>query len=213
MATTPTPMPLVTTASAPDITAPKLVLMGRQGAGKGTQAERLARHYGVIHLSTGDILRAEVRSGTVLGAQVGELISSGALVPDEVVIEIACSALTSPEVRRRGFLLDGFPRTVRQASALEDAFGATVIDAVLDLDVPTSVARMRLMSRRRSDDKPAAIDRRLAEYDAEAGPLREYYDTKGLLMRVDAVGEVDEIFSRIQRHLRPVIWGESLAVG
>jgi adenylate kinase len=206
---TPTPHP----APTPLASAPRLVLMGRQGAGKGTQAELLARHYGVMHLSTGDVLRAEVRKGSALGAQVGDLLASGRLVPDALVVDIALKAISAPDVRRRGFLLDGFPRTIAQAEALDEALDHCPLDAVLDLDVPTSVARMRLVARRRSDDKPAAIDKRLADYDAEAGPLRHYYDDRCVLHRVDAVGEVDEIFSRIQRLLRPVLWGESLAVG
>jgi adenylate kinase len=221
-------------------TAPKLVILGRQGAGKGTQASRLANHYGLAHLSTGDVLRAEVKRDTELGTRVGRLLERGELVPDHLMVAVVKACLSDPEVVRRGFLLDGFPRTLAQA---EELTTFTAIDAVIDLVIPAAVARQRLTSRRvcptcgtitvdltdgaeqvrcprgdgwavrRSDDAPEAIDRRLALYEAQAGPIEGYFARRGLLLKVEAAGSPDTVFERIARDLRPMLWGEGMAVG
>jgi adenylate kinase len=218
---------------------PKLVILGRQGAGKGTQAAMLADHYGLVHLSTGDVLRAEVRRGTELGNRVGKLLDRGELVPDHLMVAVVKAGVTDPEVVRRGFLLDGFPRTLHQAQELAGFVG---VDAVIDLVVPDDVARARLSSRRvcptcgqvtidltgaeqvrcpngddwalrRSDDEPAAIERRLALYERQAGPIEAFYEQRGLLLRVDAQCAPDAVFDRIVRNLRPMLWGQGMAVG
>src|SRR5262249_3394726 len=133
---------------ASGIRGPRLVLLGRQGAGKGTQASRLVTHLGVLHLSTGAILRQEVASGTALGGHVEALMAEGHLVPDEIVLEVVEHRLNDPEVRRRGFLLDGFPRTEPQATALMTLLRPEGLDAAINLEVPAGVVRKRLMMRR-----------------------------------------------------------------
>ncbi len=224
------------------ISAPKLVILGRQGAGKGTQAARLATHYDLVHLSTGDLLRAEVRVGSPLGRRVRSVLDRGELVSDQLMLDIVRQALADPETVRRGFLLDGFPRTLPQAEALLRLGSIADLDAVIDLDLPAAVARQRILARRvcptcgtitmdltgservacprgdgwavrRSDDTPEAIDRRLGRYDAEAAPIQGFFDRLGLRLRVDATGTPDEVFERVVRALRPRIWGEGLAVG
>lgn len=226
-------------ASRPAGAAPRLVLLGRQGAGKGTQAARLAAHYGLVHLATGDVLRAEVRRGTELGSRVDTLLRRGDLVPDHLMLAVVRAGVGDPEVARRGFLLDGFPRTLAQARGLDAEVG---LDAAIELAVPDGVARSRLAGRRvcpvcgtttidltgaervrcprgdgwaerRADDTPEAIDRRLALYDEQAGPITAFYEQRSLLVRVEALGAPDQVFERIQRGLRPMLWGEGLAVG
>lgn len=131
----------------------RFVLLGRQGAGKGTQCTRLRDHFGLVHVSTGDVFRAAVRDGTRLGRRVGAYLDRGELVPDDLVIEAVAERLSQPEVRRRGFLLDGVPRTVAQAAALFQALDdQRPIDAAIDLDVPTEVVVLRLAARRVCDD-------------------------------------------------------------
>lgn len=127
----------------------RLVMLGRQGAGKGTQCVRLADHYGVPHISTGDMLRAAVKAGTDVGLRAKGFMDRGELLPDDVMVDVVDEALTSSDLTRRGFILDGFPRTVAQAEAL-DKIAATVggLDVVVDLDVPVPVVLERLASRR-----------------------------------------------------------------
>jgi adenylate kinase len=125
-----------------------LILLGRQGAGKGTQCVRLARHYVVPHISTGDILRAAVKEGTALGLQAREIMDSGGLVPDEVMIGIVSERLAKFDARTRGYILDGFPRTVAQAVALIDMTHTRPLDLVIDLEVPRELVLQRLADRR-----------------------------------------------------------------
>jgi adenylate kinase len=221
---------------------PRLVILGRQGAGKGTQAAKLVAHLGVHHLSTGAILRQEVADGTELGVHVQELMEAGELVPDEIVLEVVAHRLADPDVQRLGFLLDGFPRTEPQASGLLDLLGAGSLDAALNLEVPATIVRRRLYARRvctrcemptvarnrehtvycqacggtavrRPDDLPEAIERRLAAYEEQVGPLLGFFRDKALLVEIDSVGHPDDVFERILRALRPVLWGEGEAVG
>jgi adenylate kinase len=224
------------------IRGPRLVLLGRQGSGKGTQAERLVAHLGMSHLSTGTILRQEVASGTPLGSHVKELLDEGQLVPDAIMLEVVEAQLHDPEVQRRGFLLDGFPRTRAQAGGLLELLGPHGLDAALHLDVPTAVVRRRLASRRvctrcdapttarnrehtvycqkcggtavrRPDDTPEAIDRRLALYEAEAASLLQFFEKQGLLVNIDAVVPPDAVFESLLHSLRPMLWGTGEAVG
>jgi adenylate kinase len=125
-----------------------LIMLGRQGAGKGTQCVRLARHYVVPHISTGDMLRAAVKEGTPLGKQAKEIMDAGNLVPDEVMIGIVADRLGKPDTLRRGYILDGFPRTVAQAVALIDMTHARPLDLVIDLEVPRDLVLHRLAARR-----------------------------------------------------------------
>jgi adenylate kinase len=125
-----------------------LIMLGRQGAGKGTQCVRLARHYVVPHISTGDMLRAAVKEGTPLGRQAKAIMDAGNLVPDEVMIGIVADRLGKPDTLRRGYILDGFPRTVAQAVALIDMTHARPLDLVIDLEVPRELVLQRLAARR-----------------------------------------------------------------
>ncbi len=224
------------------IRGPRLVLLGRQGAGKGTQATRLVTHLGVHHLSTGAILRQEVSSGTALGRRVEELMANGHLVPDATVLKVVKHRLDDADVQRRGFLLDGFPRTEPQAAALLEMLGDSTLDAVINLDVPAAVVRKRLMMRRvctrcetptvarnrehtvycqacggtavrRPDDSPEGIERRLAAYEEQAGPLLAVFAKAGLLIEIDSLGSPDDVFERLMRSLQPMLWGTGEAVG
>jgi adenylate kinase len=205
----------------------RMVMLGRQGAGKGTQCVRLSRHYVVPHISTGDMLRAAVREGTDLGRKAAELMADGELVPDDIMIGIVEDRLERDDTTQRGYILDGFPRTVDQADALAKITAARPLDVVIDLDVPKDVVLARLASRRmcddcganystytppkygwvcdncggdvvqRDDDKPAAIGRRLAEYEAKTAPLVAWYEGRGLLEIVDGQGTTEEVLDRM----------------
>lgn len=174
--------------------AVRLVIFGRQGAGKGTQCVVLAEHYGAVHISTGDMLRAAVAEGTELGLQAKALMDAGNLLPDELILGMVEERLAKPDVVGGGFLLDGFPRTVGQAEAL---VGLTTVDAAIDLDVPEGVVRERMLGRGREDDTPEAIDKRLALYMAETVPVIEWFGEQGLLLTVDGLGTPEEISARL----------------
>lgn len=205
----------------------RMVMLGRQGAGKGTQCVRLSRHYVVPHISTGDMLRAAVREGTDLGRKAGELMAAGNLVPDDIMIGIVEDRLDRDDTTQRGYILDGFPRTVGQAEALEKITTARPLDVVVDLDVPKAVVLERLAARRvcvdcaanysvdkpprygwvcdncggdvvqREDDTPAAIAKRLADYEANTAPLIAWYRARDLLEVVDGMGPADEVTQRL----------------
>lgn len=172
----------------------RLVVFGRQGAGKGTQCVVLAEHYGAAHISTGDMLRAAVAEGTELGRKAKAIMDDGSLLPDDLILGLVEERLAKPDVVAGGFLLDGFPRTVGQAEAL---LGTTPIDAAVDLDVPEDVVRERMLGRGRADDTPEAIDTRLALYAAETMPVLEVFEGRGLLVSVDGVGSPDEVTRRL----------------
>jgi adenylate kinase len=179
----------------------RLVLLGPPGAGKGTQAERLARRYGIPHVATGDIFRENVRNETDLGRTAGEYMDRGDLVPDEIVIDMVTDRLAQDDAAG-GFLLDGFPRTVGQAEALESALGerGRPLDGVLSFVVPPEEIHHRLAGRRdeegRSDDSDEAIQQRLNEYRDKTRPLERFYSERGLLHEIDAVGDVGDVFER-----------------
>jgi adenylate kinase len=204
-----------------------MVMLGRQGAGKGTQCVRLSRHYVVPHISTGDMLRAAVREGTPLGRKAGEIMAVGGLVPDDLMIDIVDDRLDRDDTTSRGYVLDGFPRTVGQAEALAEITASRPLDVVIDLDVAREVVLQRLASRRvcddcqanysldappkygwvcddcggdvvqRDDDTPAAIEMRLAEYETNTAPLIEWYGERGLLEVIDGWARTDEVTQRL----------------
>ena len=134
------------------ISGVRLIIIGRQGAGKGTQCLRMSRHYVVPHVSTGDMLRAAVREGTELGKQAEQVIQAGQLVGDEIMISLVAERLEQDDARSRGYILDGFPRTVVQAEALDRISADRPIDAVLDIDVPRDMVIQRISARRTCRD-------------------------------------------------------------
>lgn len=175
----------------------RIVFIGPPGAGKGTQAQRLVDTYRIAHLSTGDMLRAAREAGTEIGRQADRYMSAGQLVPDETILAIVGQRLTEPDCRN-GYLLDGFPRTLAQAEALDlmlDEAG-TPLDGVLELRVPEEELFKRLAGRGRADDDPDVIRQRLVAYREQTEPLLDYYRGRALLHTLDGVGTVEEVFQR-----------------
>jgi adenylate kinase len=211
------------TTSRPGV---RMIIMGRQGAGKGTQAARLGEECAVPHISTGDMLRAAVADGTELGLRAKAIMDAGDLVPDDVMIGIVGERLAQADAKR-GWILDGFPRTVGQAEALATITAEAPVDVVVELVVPNEVVVERLSARRtcpgcntiysaddpaiadgvcpkcggapvqRDDDKPEAILRRLEVYERDTAPLIGHYSSLGLLEQVDGLGSADEVFARM----------------
>jgi adenylate kinase len=205
----------------------RLIMLGRQGAGKGTQCVRLSRHYVVPHISTGDMLRAAVREGTPFGLKAQEYMERGDLLPDDVMIGIVAERLGRDDTRTRGYILDGFPRTVAQAEALIDITGNRPIDLCVDLQVPRELVLERLAGRRvcegcgtnysvgtppkvdwtcdacggqvvqRADDTEDAINRRLDLYETQTAPISAFFAARGELAEVDGVGSPDEVLERL----------------
>jgi len=205
----------------------RLIMLGRQGAGKGTQCVRLSRHYVVPHISTGDMLRAAVREGTPLGRRAKAIMDTGGLVPDEVIIGVVADRLGKDDTRTRGYILDGFPRTVPQAAALVDITAARPIDLCVDLHVPRDLVLQRLAARRvcnvcghiyaatgheanpwicdfcggdvvqRADDTEDAINQRLDLYESQTTPLIAFYRDRDELVVVDGVGNPNDVLRRL----------------
>ncbi len=183
------------------------LIFGPPGSGKGTQSVRLAEKFNLKHLSTGDMLRAEIAAGTGLGEKMSSIMSKGELVPDEVVIEMIAGKVDSTK-GCAGFLYDGFPRTVAQAEALEKMLNkrGMKIDNMLVLDVDHDELVKRLAGRAeesgRPDDKdPAVIENRIDVYKAKTEPIIEYCRNKGIYQPVDGMGTIEEIFKRLSRHI------------
>jgi len=179
----------------------RLVLVGPPGAGKGTQADALSEKLGIPHISTGELFRAHIGDGTDLGRQVKQYLNEGHLVPDEITIQLVDERLAEPDTTE-GFLLDGFPRNVGQADALSKVLAEAdkKLDAVVQLQVDEDVVVERLMARGRADDNEDVIRNRQGIYRAETAPLLDYY--RDMLIRVDGVGEIDEITTRVLNALR-----------
>lgn len=206
---------------------PRLVLLGKQGAGKGTQAVRLAEHYGIPHLSTGDVFRAQAAMGTAFGLEAKRYMDAGDLVPDDIVIGVIEETLAPGGMLADGFVLDGFPRTLKQAEELDRVLAERPLDLVLNIDVPREIVLERLAGRRvcrgchrvyhvempperpwvcdtcggdvvqRDDDTEDAINRRLEIYERDTLPIVEHYRLRRRLALVDGVGAGDEVFARL----------------
>jgi adenylate kinase len=207
----------------------RMILVGPPGAGKGTQAARLVDTFRIPHISSGDMFRAEVKSGSDLGKQLDAHMKGGGLVPDEVTIPIVLKRITQPDTAQ-GFMLDGFPRTRAQAEALDAAMtkAGVALDAVVLIEVPDSLLEERAVNRRsdpetgkiyhlkynpppadiasrlvhRADDTKEAVDKRIGKYHSETAPIIPFYLEKGILKRVDGVGEPDAITERIKAVLK-----------
>jgi len=185
----------------------RLIILGPPGAGKGTQAERVAASLGIPAISTGDIFRSNIKNETALGLQVKEILASGAYVPDEVTNAIVRDRLSEPDALA-GFLLDGYPRTLAQVSELDDMLTAegTSLDAVIELTVDIDEVVQRLLKRAeisgRADDTEDVIRHRQDVYVKETAPLAAIYRGRGLLHQVDGMGDMDTVAERIQTVLR-----------
>ncbi len=180
--------------------ATRLVILGKQGAGKGTQCELLVSRYGLTHISTGDMLRAAVAAGTPLGQEAEAVMASGELVSDDLILRIVEQRLAQPDAQA-GFLLDGFPRTQPQADGLYGLLDADGLTAAIDLDVPDAVVTQRMAGRGREDDTPDAIARRLALYEKETAPLRQSFASNTRLLTIDGLGTPEQVHQRICSHL------------
>jgi adenylate kinase len=202
----------------------RLVLLGPPGAGKGTQAQRLVAKHGLLQLSTGDMLRAAVEAGTPIGLRAKEMMARGELVPDDIVVAIVSERIDEPDARN-GFILDGFPRTVPQAHALdrmlkEKGLG---LDAVIELKVDEGVLLKRIKKRiaemkargemLRQDDDPEVLRRRLSAYRDQTAPLVAYYQLQSVLRSVDGMVPIAEVSSAIDRVLRGVAMKKPPAKG
>ena len=200
-----------------------IILIGAPGSGKGTQAKKMKDELGYAHISTGDLLRAAVRDGTELGTKAKGFMDAGKLVPDDLVIDLLLEALDTPEANR-GFILDGFPRTMPQAAALD---AQVTVDKVVDLQVPFELIEERITGRRmsksghvyhvkynppkvagicdvtgealyqRDDDKPDKVKERLDKFVSETRPVIAHYQGMGKVVEVDGVGDPDDVFARV----------------
>ena len=203
----------------------KLIFLGPPGAGQGTQAERISKLYGIAHISTGDMLRSQMREGTPLGAEAKGYIERGELVPDALIIAMVAERIQEADCEN-GFLFDGFPRTVAQAEALNNI---SDIDMVIDIAVPAERILERIGGRRmcsgcgagyhtstyhkdtcekcgsplyiRDDDKPETVNNRLAVYSTSTKPLIEYYENQGKLVSVNGMQKIEDVFAEISEAL------------
>jgi adenylate kinase len=187
----------------------RLVLLGAPGSGKGTQAGRLKTHLQVPHISTGDLLRAEVAAGSALGQQAKAVMARGDLVSDDILLGML-EARFSRDDTRNGFILDGYPRNLAQAAALDGLLVriGQPMDVALQLEVDNELIIERLAGRAReegrADDNPESVRKRLAIYDEQTAPVIDFYRQHGQLSVVDGVGTVDEVFERILEAIAPV---------
>jgi adenylate kinase len=210
---------------------PRLVLLGKQGAGKGTQAARMSERYAIEHVSTGDLFRAAAAAGTAAGREAEQYMNRGDLVPDELTLRIVEERFAEDGLVDQGFVLDGFPRTLPQAEKLEEVLDGHPLDLVINLDVPTEIVLDRIAGRRvcedcgttyhvnappkdnwtcdvcggrvvqREDDTEDAVMRRLELYEEETVPIIDFYRKLGKLVVVDGTGDGDDVFARLVAHV------------
>src|SRR5579871_5196919 len=200
----------------------RLILLGPPGAGKGTQAKRLVEQFNVVPLSTGDMLRAAVAAGTPVGLKAKDIMARGELVPDEVVVAIVADRISELDAQN-GFILDGFPRTVPQAEALDRMLEqkGLVLDAVIELKVDENALLKRIETRVasmtaqgeavRPDDNPESLRKRLDAYRAQTAPLAGYYAGKGVLRTVDGMASIDDVTAAVVEVLNQIAGGSGAA--
>ena len=188
----------------------RLVILGRQGSGKGTQCLRLSESYGTIHISTGDILRAAVETQPELGKKAKLIMDAGDLVPDEIINGIVAERIEMKDVSESGFILDGYPRTSAQAQALEGELlsKGLSLDLAINLEVPVDEVTKRMLDRSRADDTKEAIIRRLEIYENETAPLLKWFEERNNLVLVDGLGTEDDVFSRLEKVIDGVVSGK-----
>lgn len=180
-----------------------IVIFGAPGAGKGTQSDKLIEKYGLGHISTGDVLRNEIKNGTELGKTAKGYIDNGQLIPDDLMVSILASVYDGFGKEHAGVIFDGFPRTIPQAEALKKMLAERghQIDAMIELSVPEDELMARLLNRGkltgRSDDNEETIKKRLDVYHNQTAPLIDWYENEGIHHHVEGLGTVDEIFDRI----------------
>lgn len=174
----------------------KLLFIGPPGAGKGTQATKVAENLGIPHISTGDMFRHHVSNGTELGQQVDAIMKAGDYVPDEVTVAMLAQRIEEPDASG-GFILDGFPRTTPQVEALDGLIGATGLDHVVVFDVKEDELVERLIARGRADDTEDTIRTRFRVYEEQTAPLLAVYEDRGIVVKVNGLGDLNEITGRI----------------
>ncbi|MBA2077167.1 MAG: adenylate kinase [Rhodanobacter sp. 68-29] len=185
----------------------RLVLLGAPGSGKGTQAARLKNDLGVPHISTGDMLRAAVAAGTPTGLKAKAVMDAGKLVSDDILLAMLEERLAQPDAKN-GFILDGYPRNLAQADALDHLLAriGQPLDAVVKLEVPNEAivgrCEIRYAAEHRKDDDPAVVRDRLKVYAEQTAPVADFYARRGTLQVVDGVGELDEVTARVKRALK-----------
>lgn len=174
----------------------RLLFLGPPGVGKGTQAARVAEAEGIAHISTGEMFRHHISEGSPLGERVKRILDRGDLVPDAVTVEMLMGRLVEAEAAG-GYILDGFPRTLPQARALDEAIGEDTLDGVVVLTAPADVLVERMLARGRVDDTEVSVRNRLVVYERETAPLIGFYQERGMVLPVAGTGAIEEITDRI----------------